>query len=86
MNLSKYIFLAAFVLALPPQLELDKPTNKTGGLYISFKIQQSASASVIGQRPNFTIADYSAWADCENCSFGHCLVNSISTLTYSLQI
>ena len=33
-----------------------------------------ASASVIGQRPNFTIADYSASADCENCSFGHCLV------------
>ena len=55
---------------------LDKPTNKTGGLYISFKIQQSASASVIGQRPNFTIADYSASADCENCSFGHCLIGS----------
>jgi hypothetical protein len=39
----------------------------------SFKIQQSASASVIGQRPNFTTANYSASADCENCSFGHCL-------------
>ena len=44
-------------------IELDKPTNKTGGLYISFKIQQSASASVIGQRPNFTLVDYSAAAD-----------------------
>ena len=54
-------------------IELDKPTNKTGGLYISFKIQQSASASVIGQKPNFITADYSASADCENCSFGHCL-------------
>ena len=50
----------------------NKPTNKTSGLYISFKIQQSASASVIGQRPNFTIADYSASADCEN-SLGHSL-------------
>ena len=27
-------------------MELDKPTNKTGGLYISFEIQQSAPASV----------------------------------------
>ena len=54
-------------------IELDKTTNKTGGLYISFKIQQSASASVIGQRPNFTIADYPSSADCKNCSFGHCL-------------
>ena len=33
-----------------------------------------ASASVIGQRPNFTITDYSALADCENCSFSHCLL------------
>ena len=41
-------------------IELDKPTNKTGALYVSFKIQQSASASVIGQKPNFNIADYSA--------------------------
>ena len=40
------------------------------------KIQQSASASVIGLRPNFTIADCSASADCENCSFGHCLAVS----------
>ena len=54
-------------------IELDKPTNKTGGLYISFKIQQLASASVIGQRPNYIIANYSASADCENCSFCHCL-------------
>ena len=42
-------------------------------IYISFKIQQSASALVIDQRPNFTIANYSASADCENCSFCHCL-------------
>ena len=28
---------------------------------------------VIGPKPNFTIADYSVSADCENCSFGHCL-------------
>ena len=37
-------------------------------------MKNEQSASVIGQRPNFTIADYSASADCENCSFGHCLV------------
>ena len=57
----------------------NKPTNKTSGLYISFKIQQLALASVIGQRPpNFTIANYSASADCENCSFGHSLKVSTS--------
>ena len=58
-------------------IELDKLTNKTGGLCISFKIQHSAS--VIGQRPNFTIADYSASADCENCSFGHCLIGRMTS-------
>ncbi len=39
--------------------KLEKNENK--------KYQQSAS--VIGQGPNFTIAD------CEKCSFGHCLVS-----------
>ena len=43
-------------------IELDKPTNKKGGLYLFFKIQQSAS--VISQRPNFTITDCSASANC----------------------
>ena len=38
------------------------------------KNQQLASASVIGQRPNSTIANYSALSDCENSSFGHCLL------------
>ena len=62
---------------LPLKLRLGKHTNKTGGLYISFKIQQSAL--VIGQRPNLTIANYSASADCKTCSFGHCLppLNSV---------
>ena len=32
-----------------------------------------ASTSVIGRRPNFSIAYCSASADCEKCSFGHCL-------------
>ena len=35
---------------------------------------QSASASIIRQRPNFAIAYCSASADCEKCSFGHCLI------------
>ena len=39
----------------------------------TFKIQQLALALVIGLRPNFTIADCSASADCIVCSFGHCL-------------
>ena len=40
---------------------------------------QSASALVIGQRPNFTVAYCSASADCEKCSFGHCLVVGLQT-------
>ena len=52
--------------------ELDKPTNKTGGLYIFFETQQLPS--IIGQRTNFTKVNYSASTDCENCSFGHSML------------
>ena len=38
-----------------------------------FGNQTLASAPAIGQRPNFTIAKYSALAYCENCSLGHCV-------------
>ena len=48
------------------------------------KYQQSAS--VIGQRPNFTIADCSASADCEKCSFGHCLGILRGKITIMLKI
>ena len=40
------------------------------------ELKNEQSASVIGQRPNFIIAYYSASADCEKCSFGHCLTSS----------
>jgi hypothetical protein len=65
-------------------LTLHKPTNETGGLFIFFLIQQFASASLIGQRPSFTISDYSASADCENCSFGHSLDTKNRTLDSEL--
>ena len=35
---------------------------------------------VIGQRPNFTVVNCSAWADCENCSFDHCLMQYLKPL------
>ena len=54
-------------------IEEDESINKIKIGKIRKKNQQSALASVISQRPNFTIANYSASADCENCSFGHCL-------------
>jgi len=54
-------------------IEEDESINKIKIRKIRKKNQQSASASVIGQRPNFTIAYCSASADCEKCSFGHCL-------------
>ena len=46
--------------------------------------QQLASASVFGQRPNFTIANCSASADCEKCSFGHCLL--CTRLDYEIKL
>ena len=47
---------------------------------MSFEIQHSASA--ISQRPNFTIANYSASADFENCSLGHCLLANQNFQTF----
>ena len=52
---------------------MDESTNKIKVWNFRGKNEQSASASVIGQRPNFTITYCSASADCEKCSFGHCL-------------
>ena len=55
--------------------------QKTQVDHISFfKIQQWASALVISQRLNFTIANCSASVDCENGSFGHCLVGCMSLI------
>ena len=66
-------------------IELDKSTNKT--IYI---FQNQQSASVISQRPNFTIADCSASADCENCSLGYSLVtrsiNGNDSTTVNVQL
>ena len=54
---------------------MDEFTNKIKVWNFREKNEQSASASVIGQRPNFTITYCSASADCEKCSFGHCLLD-----------
>ena len=50
------------------------------------KNQHAASASVIGQRPNFTVAYCSASADCEKCSFGHCLKVSVIIINIGIGI
>ena len=55
-------------------IEEDESINKIKVRKIRKKNQHSASASVFGQRPNFTIAYCSALANCEKCSFGHCLI------------
>ena len=46
-------------------IEEDKSINKikVGKIRKKIENRQSASASVIGQRPNFTLVDYSAAAD-----------------------
>ena len=62
-------------------IELDKPTNKTGGLNIYFKIQQISFG--FGNRPN---ANSSASANCENYSFGHSLANKSLLSILSLGI
>ena len=51
--------------------------------YVPFNLRIQHLALVLGQRPNFTIADYSASADCKNCSFGHSLiVGTYNVLAY----
>ena len=51
-------------------IEEGESINKIKVRKIRKKNQHSASASVIGQRPNFTIAYCSASANCEKFSFG----------------
>ena len=53
---------------------MDESTNKIKVWNFRGKNEQSASASVISQRPNFTITYCSALADCEKYSCGHSLL------------
>ena len=66
--------LGGLGLQLKLLIEEDESINKIKVRKIRKKNQHSASASVIGQRPNFTIAYCSALADCEKCCFSHSLL------------